>query len=232
MMNGLGWFSGFLLSWTVATSAIAIKPGLDVSIVSAGQEGPVQVIGFKPTEGPGTMMLHVRNVSSKATHDFWVVPLVRSSSGQVYRSSNIHAAVTPELGSLAPGSDTWDTYTGGILLPIVEMAAKDLHSTCLRVTPMITDVEFADGTSWKANAKEVASAMTRADLKGGAPACTEFPGASDYLRDLDVIGMNANLFDSFKSEEPSGSQSFSFACSLHRVSEASVRAMCSSYKSN
>jgi hypothetical protein len=181
MMNRLGWFSGFLLSWTVATSAIAIEPTLDVSIVSAGQEGPVQVIGFKPTEGPGTMMLHVRNVSSKATHDFWVVPLVRNSSGQVYRSSNIHAAVTPELGSLAPGSDTWDTYTGGILLPIVEMAAKDLHSTCLRVTPMITDVEFEDGTSWKANAKEVASAMTRADLRGAhQPASSSWARAIIY----------------------------------------------------
>jgi hypothetical protein len=73
---------------------------------------------------------------------------------------------------------------------------------------------------------------TRAHLKGGVPACTEFPRANNYLQQLDGNEMKANLFDSFKSEEPSGSQSFSFPCALHRVSDASVRAMCSSSKAD
>jgi hypothetical protein len=229
-MHRQTWIIGFLLCGAVATSAIAIEPTMSVSMVSAGQGGPLQIIGFKPTEGPDNLLtLHIRNVTSKATQDFWVEPLVRNPSGQVWHSTNGHAATTPGFGNVPPGAETWDSNTGALNLTTLRMAAKDLHSTCLRITPMVMAVDFADGTSWKANSSQEADAMARADRKSSTTACTDSPDANNYLEQLDAIGFKANVFDSYRSEEPSGSQSFSFACSLHRVNGTSVRAICGSH---
>lgn len=74
--------------------------------------------------------------------------------------------------------------------------------------------------------------MARADRRSSTPACTDSPDANNYLEQLEAIGFKANVFDSYKSEEPSGSQSFSFACSLHRVNDTSVRAICDSHNPN
>ena len=68
--------------------------------------------------------------------------------------------------------------------------------------------------------------MAHADRKSSTPARTDSLGAKNYLEQLDVVGFKGDAFDSYRSEEPSGSQSFSFVCSLHRVSGASVRAIC------
>jgi hypothetical protein len=231
-MHRQAWIIGFLLCWAVATSAIAFEPTLNVSMVSAGQDGPLQIIGFKPTEGLDKLALHIRSVASKATQDFWVEPLVRNLSGQVWHSTNGHAATTPGFGNVPPGAETWDSNTGALRLTTLKMAAKDLHSTCLRITPMVMAVDFADGTSWKANSSQEADAMARADRTSSAPACTDSPDANNYLEQLDAIGIKANVFDSYRSEEPRGSLSFSFACSLHRVNDMSVRAVCGSRNTN
>ena len=231
-MHRQAWIIGFLLCWAVAATAIAFEPTLNVSMVSAGQDGPLQIIGFKPAEGPDNLTLHIRNVASKATHDYWIEPLVRNPSGQVWHSTNGHAAMTPGFGNVPPGAETWDSNTGALRLTTLKMAAKDLHSTCLRITPMVMAVDFADGTSWKANSSQETDAMARADRKSSGPACTDSPDANNYLEQLDVIGIKANVFDSYRSEEPSGSQSFSFACSLHRVNDVSVRAVCGSRNTN
>lgn len=223
----------FLLCWAVATSAITNEPTMNISMVAAGQDGPLEIVGFRPTEGSDNVLtLHVRNVSSKSTQDFWVEPLVRNPSGQVWHSTNGHAATRPGFGSLAPGAETWDSNSGALSLTTWRMAAKDLHSTCLRITPMVMAVDFADGTSWKASSGQEADAMARADRKSSTPACTDSPDANNYLEQLDAIGFKANVFDSYKSEEPSGSQSFSFACSLHRINDTSVRAICHNHNPN
>jgi len=232
-MHRLTWIIGFLLCGAVATGVIAIEPTLNVSMASAGQDGPLQIVGFKPTEGSDDVLtLHVRNVSSKATKDFWAEPLVRNPSGQVWHATNGHAATTPGFGSLPPGAETWDSNTGSLRLTTVRMAAKDLHSTCLRITPMVMAVDFADGTSWRANSSQEADAIARADRKSSTPACTDSPDANNYLEQLDAIGFKANVFDSYRSEESSGSQSFSFSCALHRVSDTSVIAHCYSRNPN
>ena len=232
-MHRRAWIIGFLLCWAVATSAIAFEPTLNVSMVSAGQGGPLQIIGFKPTEGTDNVVtLHIRNVTSKATQDFWVEPLVRNPSGQVWHSTNGHAATTPGFGNMPPGAEMWDSNTGALRLTTLRMAAKDLHSTCLRISPVVTAVDFADGTSWKANSSQEADAMARADRMSSTPACTDSLGAKNYLEQLDAIEIKANVFDSYRSKEPSGSQSFSFACSLHRVNDTSMRAVCGSHNTN
>jgi hypothetical protein len=232
-MRRHAWIIGFLLCWAVAASAITNEPTLNVSMVAAGQDGPLEIVGFRPTEGDDDVLtLHVRNVSSKATQDFWVEPLVRNPSGQVWHSTNGHAATTPGFGNVPPGAETWDSNTGALRLTTLRMAAKDLHSTCLRITPMVMAVDFADGTSWKANPSQEADAMARADRKSSTPACTDSLGAKNYLEQLDAVGFKANVFDSYRSEEPSGSQSFSFVCSLHRVNDASMRAICHNHNPN
>ena len=224
---------GFLLWWVVATSAITNEPTLNISIVAAGQDGPLEIVGFRPTEGSDSVLtLHIRNVSSKLTRDFWVEPLVRNPSGEVWHSSNGHAATRPGFGNLRPAAETWDSNTGALRLAALRLAAKDLHSTCLRITPVVMAVDFADGTSWKANSSQEADAMARADRKNSTPACTDSLGAKNYLEQLDVVGFKGEVFDSYRSEEPSGSQSFSFTCSLHRVNDTSVRAICDSHNPN
>jgi hypothetical protein len=222
--------AGFLLfCWAVAASATPNEPILNISMVAAGQQGPLEIVGFRPTEGDDNVLtLHIRNVSSKATQDFWVEPLVRNPSGQIWHSTNGHAATRPGFGSLAPGTETWDSNSGALRLTLA-MVAKDLHSTCLRITPMVMAVDFAGGTSWKANSSDETDAMARADRKSSTPACTDSLDAKNYLEHLDAVGFKGNVFDSYWSEEPSGSQSFSFACSLHRVNDTRVRAVCDNH---
>lgn len=233
-MRGLARTAGFLLCCAVATGAIAIEPALHVSIVLAGQDGPLEITGMKATGGPGFVSMHIRNVSPKATRDYWVLPLVRSPNGQIFRSVNVHAAITPELGKLAPASEAWDTHTGDVVFAALTISAKELRSTCLRVTPMIMAVEFADGTSWDASPDEMADAMARADRLAQAPACKNSAEASASLIQIDAygvpkiggIGRKARESDPHEPEESNGSQAFTFACPLIRVSDSSVHAMC------
>ena len=223
---------GFLLCWAVATSAITNEPTLSISMVAAGQDGPLEIVGFKPTVGNDDVLtLHVRNISAKTTMDFRVEPLIRNPAGQVWHFTNGHAAVRPGLGTLQPGAETWETGTSALRLTLATVA-KDLHSTCLKITPMVMAVDFADGTSWKANSSQEADAMARADRKTSTPACTDSPGYKSYLEQLDQVGFKGNVFDSYRSEEPSGSQSFSFVCSLRRINEANVRATCHDHNPN
>jgi len=202
------------------------EPTLGISIVAAGQEGPVEIVGFKPLpEDPVNIALHVHNVSNKATVDYWVEPLIRNAQGALWNYSNGHAAYTPGSGKIPPGGEAWETNTAapGVLWATV---AKDLNSTCLRMTGVVIDVKFADGTSWTINPTQKQDALERADRESKIPACVDSPGSEKYLEQLDSVEIRKHLYDSYQSEEPSGIQSFSFSCLLHRVSDSSVHAIC------
>lgn len=197
------------------------EPTVNVSMTAAGQEGPLEIVGFRP-EYTESFALHIRNVSNKTTRDFWVEPLVRNSQGQIWHFTNGHAAVRAGEGIIPAGGEAWESNTNGLHVGLV-LVAKDLHSTCLRVTPMVMAADFEDGTSWKASAQQRTDALARADRVAEAPACTESPGAESYLEHLDSYGGKVSVFD---SEDTSNAQSFTFSCSLHRVNDSRVTAMC------
>lgn len=226
MMRLLG-----LVSFAVACCAITARtagnePTISISMVSAGQEGPLQIVGFKPMqEDYPTPALHIRNTSNKATSDYWVEPLIRSARGELWHFSNGHAAVRPGEGVIPAGGEAWDQNTGGLRLTWA-MVAKDLNSTCLRITPVVMEVSFADGTSWRVTSDQEQEALARADRASNAPACAESPDARKYLEQLETVELSSRVFDSYRSEEPNGTQSFSFTCALHRVNDSSVRARC------
>jgi hypothetical protein len=227
-MNRYAWLITILLCCAIGTSAIANEPTLNVSLVAAGQDGPLEIIGFRPSAtGQTALELRVRNVSSKAARDYSVEPEVRNPAGQIWNSTNGRAALTPASGKVQPGTDKWDSTTNALNVKLV-MFAKGLHSTCLRITPVIISVDFEDGTSWQVTALQKADAIRRADLKSNPP-CTESPGGKDCMDRTDPTKgfvPKSNLFDSYESENSGEWQSFSFSCVLHRIDGTAVRPSC------
>ena len=204
----------------------ANEPTVSISIVAAGQEGPVAIVGLRPPpEHSVNLALHVRNTSNKATVDYWVEPLIRNAQGKLWNYSNGHAAAEPGGGQIPPGGDAWEINSAapGVLWARV---AKDLHSTCLRMTGVVIEVKFADGTSWTINPNQKQDALARADHEGKMPSCVDSPDSEKYLEQLDSVAIRRPLYDSYQSEEPSGVQSLSFSCLLHRVNDSSVQAIC------
>jgi uncharacterized protein GlcG (DUF336 family) len=65
-----------------AALATGSEPTVNVSMTVAGQEGPLEIVGFEPAAKMDGSKLHIRNVSDKATRGFWVEPLVRNSMGR------------------------------------------------------------------------------------------------------------------------------------------------------
>jgi hypothetical protein len=230
-MNRYSWIVAILLCCAMTAVALAYEPILNVSMVAAGQDGPLEIIGFRPSEtGQTALELRVRNVSSKATRDYWVEPEVRNPAGQIWNFTNSHAATSPGLGTVQPGADKWDSTTNALNVQLV-MFAKDLHSTCLRITPVIISVDFEDGTSWNVTPQQKADAIRRADLKSNPP-CTESPTGKDYLVRTDPtkgFAPKRNLFDSYQPEDSGEWQSFSFSCVLHRIDDTTVRPICGAH---
>lgn len=227
-MNRYAWLIAILLCCAIAAAATANEPTLNVSMVAAGQDGPLEIIGFRPSAtGQTALELRVRNVSSKATRDYWVEPEVRNSAGQIWNFTNAGAALTPASGKVQPGADKWDSTTNALNVMLVVLA-KDLHSTCLRITPVVMSVDFEDGTSWRVTPQQKADAIRRADLQSNPP-CTESPAGKEYMDRTSPtkgMGVKPNLFDSFKPEESGEWQSFSFSCVLHRIDDTTVRPIC------
>ena len=89
-------------------------------------------------------------------------------------------------------------------------------------------VDFIDGTSWKVSPRQETEALAQADRVAKASACTESADADSYLGQLDSYGLKSNFFDSYRSEEPSAAQSFTFSCSLRRINDSRVTAVCGS----
>jgi hypothetical protein len=216
-----------LVACVAAAYATGGEPTVNVSMTVAGQEGPLEIVGFKPAANSDGFALHIRNLSDKATRDFWVEPLVRNSRGQLWNFANGHAALRPGEGTIPAGGEAWDSNTSQLRVNLV-LVAKDLRSTCLRVTPIFLAVDFIDGTSWKLSSQQETEALARADRVAKTSACVESAGADSYFGQLDSYGLKSNFFDSYRSEEPSAAQSFTFSCSLHRVNDLRVTAVCGS----
>jgi hypothetical protein len=227
MPRRLGLVGVILVGSVVVAFAMGGEPRVNVSITVAGQEGPLEIIGFKPAGNSDGFALHIHNLSDKATRDFWVQPLVRNSRGQLWHFANGHAALRPGEGAIPAGGEAWDSNSARLRVNLV-LVAKDLRSTCLRVTPIVMAVDFVDGTSWKVSPQQETEALARADRVAKASACAETARADDYFGQLDSFGLKTNFFDSYRSEEPSAAQSFKFSCSLHRINDSRVTAVCGS----
>ena len=227
MPRHLGLVGTILVGCGAVAFAAGSEPTVNVSMTVAGQEGPLEIIGFKPAVNSDGFALHIHNLSDKATRDFWVEPLVRNSRGQLWHFTNGHAALRPGEGNIPAGGEAWDSNTAQLRVNLV-LVAKDLRSTCLRVTPIVMAVDFIDGTSWKVSPRQETEALAQADRVAKASACTESADADSYLGQLDSYGLKSNFFDSYRSEEPSAAQSFTFSCSLRRINDSRVTAFCGS----
>jgi hypothetical protein len=210
---------------------------VDVSVSAAGQDGPLQIVGLRPPEwGHGNAIdMLLRNTSNLATVDYWIEPLVtaRDHFGPVWDHANAHAAIRPGYGIIGPGGETWTQEASVLNLTTVMMAVKDLHSTCLRITPVVLEVHFADGTKW--NLDKVDDALSRAGKVDSEPACAgSHNEQSDFAQLSEIIvGTRASHSNPaslerslFRSVDHNGVQSFSFSCRLHRVDDSGVALEC------
>ncbi|MGB8540857.1 MAG: hypothetical protein WCD49_04385 [Candidatus Acidiferrales bacterium] len=95
-----------LLCSAAAAYGTGKEPIVNASIAAAGQDGPLEIVGFRP-EYSDRFALHIRNVSDKATRDFWVEPLIRDSKGRFWHFANGHAALRPGEGTMPAGGEAW-----------------------------------------------------------------------------------------------------------------------------
>jgi hypothetical protein len=235
-------FGCFIFVLLFASSVSISQPAnpetaVNVSVSAAGQHGPLQIVGLRPPErGHGNAIdMLLRNTSNIATVDYWVQPLVvaRDRLGPVWDKTNAHAAIRPGYGVIGPGGETWSQEMSVLSLTTVMIAAKDLHSTCLRITPVILEVHFADGTKW--NLDKIDDALNRADKVNSEPACAGSRAAESDFAQLSMIieGVGASHSNPaasdrsfFRSVDRNGVQSFSFSCGLHRVDDSRVALQC------
>ena len=84
MPRHLGLVGTILVGCGAVAFAAGSEPTVNVSMTVAGQEGPLEIIGFKPAVNSDGFALHIHNLSDKATRDFWIEPLVRNSRGQLW----------------------------------------------------------------------------------------------------------------------------------------------------
>jgi len=206
-----------------------------VTVRAAGQAGPLQIIGLRPPQSGRSpnIAIHLRNTSNKATDDYWVEPLVRvhGSTGEVWDHANAHAAERLGHGVIPPGGEVWNEEMA-ILSPMtVVAAARGLHSTCLRITPVVMQVYFADGSKWRFDDSEIGDALDRGNRVDNGPACSEPASVNNDLAQLtDFIEFDGRHSDPehslFRSVDPSGVQSFSFSCYLHRRNDSQVALLC------
>jgi hypothetical protein len=208
---------------------------VNVTVRAAGQEGPLQIIGLRPPQfGRSTFIaIHLRNTSDKATEDYSVKPLVQApnSTGEVWDHTNAHAAIRPGYGVIPPGGEVWNEEIPVLSPTTVASAARDLHSTCLQITPVVLGVQFADGATWKSDISEMGDALARGNRVDNGPACGGAVGANNDLGQLkNIIEISSRHFDSdhslFRSVDPSGVQSFSFSCYLHRRDDSQIALLC------
>jgi hypothetical protein len=195
----------------------------------------LQIIGLRPPQfgrNPD-IAIHVRNTSNKATEDYWVKPLVQAqgSTGEIWDRTNAHAAIRPGHGVIPPGGEVWNEEIN-VLSPLtVVHAARDLHSTCLRITPVVMQANFGDGSKWRFDGSAAEDALDRGNRVDNGPACSESASSNNDLAQLaDIIEIDGRHLDPahslFRSVDASGVQSFSFSCYLHRRDDSQIELMC------
>ena len=92
-------------------------------------------------------------------------------------------------------------------------------------------VYFADGSRWTFDDSEMGDALDRGNRVDNGPTCSESESASNDLSQLaDIIELDGHHFDPehslFRSVGPSGVQSFSFSCYLHRMDDSQIALLC------
>jgi hypothetical protein len=227
----------FVISVVIVGSVSGFKPAgpgamMNVTVTAAGQDGPLQILALRPPDFAfsDSISMHVINTSNKDTQDYWIKPLIRARdrSAPMWDYTNAHAAMTPEAGIIPAHGETWTRNMTTLTPGIIRMAAKDLRSTCLEITPVVLEAHFADGTNWRL--RDDGHALERVQGLDGGPAC---PGS--VVAEKDWEQLNATDGDSirrdpehslFRSVDANGVQSFSFSCSIHRRDDSHVALFC------
>lgn len=151
-----------LLSTMAALSLVLVAgaaPNEDlrvaVSVSLSAQEEPLQVTGFRLPQIHGRAPIVIlRNTSQKEIKRF-VFDVVEGSADEFVAGpgrSTVSAAGARwhDVSRILPGA-TYE-FEGGELDSTGAMSTARLHkTTCLHELPLVTEVEFADGTTWKAD---------------------------------------------------------------------------------
>jgi hypothetical protein len=229
--------SCFALLVVLAVSARGLYPSglgspVQVTVTVAGQDGPLQIVGLRTPDWHRSVSIsmHVVNTSNKDTEDYSIEAQVvaRDRQAQVWRT-NDHAAVEwtgnpadrPRGGAILAHGETWTQIMGPLSASVFMLAARDLRSTCLEVTPVVLEVHFADGSQWRLD-----ESHQWGRSPGNPPAC---PGSS--VAEKDWERMNATEFfdrqmdpehSLFRSVDLNGVQSFSFSCYVRRKDDGHV----------
>jgi len=202
------------------------RPTMTVSIGTAKQDSPVQIVDLRrPEEIAGDPLILLRNNTDKQTLRVWVETLTRTAGGRLlstnspgpcgYISSTSSAPNCRfrEERMIPPRRDVWahdETLQSSHLL--VSMNQGDFN--CLYVATTVMHVDFADGTSWKRDDAQIGEALKTLDRLQGEHRCEGIRGREHELEQFESVAYpftNASRYP-----DPSPVESFTFSCSFGR----------------
>jgi hypothetical protein len=203
-----------LLIWCLVANggpSRAPKKALSVTIEVEEQDAPLKIVALRRPQRPGEPpYVHVRNTSSLKTSRFWIEALIISASGGVYRTNdNGPNEFWPAERIISPAEDRWARETV-LQTSSLAIAAKELHSTCIRVVPLVMRVDFVNGTSWKSNLEGVTfSSGSRSAAREDA--CPD-PGSVSDDRELFPTIAIGNSVRPNTLEQTEGEKSYTYSC--------------------
>jgi hypothetical protein len=218
---------GLLIWCSITSTSPAQVPRRPLSItieIAADKEAPLLIVGIKrPQRSGAPPYLHVTNTSSLKTRRFWVEAFVISANGGVYRTNhNAPNELWPAERIIPSAADRWVRETV-LQTSSLAIAAKELHSTCLRVIPLIIRVDFVDGTSWRSNLED-GSLTLRSRLTARENACPGQERASNPPEPIPDVAIENN-FRGDSLEPSEGEKSYAYLCPVVVKGKKSV-ALC------
>lgn len=210
----------------VGLSSPTEESTIGVLIRVAGQDSPVQVVGLrKPEKSSHDPLVHLRNTSSKQTARIWIEAIIAGHDGKVARiNSNYPNVFWPEERAIPPGGDGWAHET---VLQSTHLltAGKELHSNCLRVTVLVVNVEFADGTSWHRDQSQEGVSWTYPSQPAPEDPCKISNANESDVAQIAGAGFRAPFDSDAGGSSQEEVQFYGFSCHVARKGERVV-AMC------
>jgi len=183
-----------------------------VSVTTAKQQGPIQVLGFKrPQSIHEDPLVHLRNVSSVQAIHVWMEILARGPSG-LYTSRGSPGTQAMSADRVIPrGGEVWVHESALKSFGLFE-PAKPIPA-CLELQPLISRVDFADGTKWYMDPHDREDVLSSPFPVGQGDCDNSAIAAAEWAR-FKGPGFRDN--GTWKAPDADEVDAYSYTCTLER----------------
>jgi hypothetical protein len=205
-----------------------------VSIQTATQDGPVQLVGLRRPEDMGSSpLLHLRNNSTKKSVRISLESYAQSPRGGTNRTNSAGPCGYISSSSDAPNCEfrtermippNGDAWVHEALLQSSSLVteAMELHSNCLHVAAIVRQVDFEDGTTWRISSEQEGEALAKLGL-GKADGCPNITRVETELEQFEGVGYD--ISGPQRYPDPGVVESYTFSCRF-RPLKGKLVAMC------